>query len=82
MPEMMTTVLEQLVEKITPRLFWKAAKACIQANVDKIAAYRLKMEYISAKFIDRPQWILLLNIPQQKTLPAETYIGKCAGGQG
>jgi nitroimidazol reductase NimA-like FMN-containing flavoprotein (pyridoxamine 5'-phosphate oxidase superfamily) len=55
MPDMKTNVLEKLLEKFVPRLFWKMAKKSVPGAVDKIIAYKLKIEHISAKFIDRPK---------------------------
>lgn len=47
-------VVEKLVEKFVPKFAWKMAKAGIQPAQDKLIAYRLKIEHITAKFIDKP----------------------------
>jgi nitroimidazol reductase NimA-like FMN-containing flavoprotein (pyridoxamine 5'-phosphate oxidase superfamily) len=54
-PDMRCAVLEKLIEKVVSRLFWKPAKSKIKVSQDKIIAYRLKAEHITAKFIDRPK---------------------------
>jgi hypothetical protein len=55
MPDMKSAVVEKLVEKFVPRLFWKRAKAGIKNGIGRINAYRLKAEHITAKFIDKPK---------------------------
>jgi nitroimidazol reductase NimA-like FMN-containing flavoprotein (pyridoxamine 5'-phosphate oxidase superfamily) len=55
MPDMKFTVVEKLVEKFVPQPFWEPTKAGIKNRVEKIIAYRLKTEHITAKFIDRPE---------------------------
>jgi nitroimidazol reductase NimA-like FMN-containing flavoprotein (pyridoxamine 5'-phosphate oxidase superfamily) len=55
LPDMAETVLEKLLEKFVLKLFWKMAKKGIPSAKDKVMAYKLKIDHITAKFIDRPK---------------------------
>jgi hypothetical protein len=55
LPNMRAAVLEKLVEKFVPSFAWKKAKKAIPSGADRIIAYRLKTEHITAKFIDKPK---------------------------
>lgn len=54
-PAMREAVLNRLVEKFVPEAAWEQAKAGIPFSIDKIAAYQLKIERLSAKYIDKPK---------------------------
>ena len=48
-------VLEKMVEKFVPKFAWEQAKAGIPYAVDRIKAYELKIEHLTAKWIDKPE---------------------------
>ena len=48
-------VLEKLVEKFVPEIAWKNAKQGIPYALDNILAFELNMDYLSGKWIDKPE---------------------------
>jgi nitroimidazol reductase NimA-like FMN-containing flavoprotein (pyridoxamine 5'-phosphate oxidase superfamily) len=54
-PDMRVTVLEKLIEKFVPPFVWEQVKAGVPPAQNSIIAYRLKIERITAKFIDKPE---------------------------
>lgn len=53
-PEMRESVLEKLVEKFVPQMAWEHAKSGIPFAKNSICAYKLEVEHLTAKFIDKP----------------------------
>lgn len=53
-PEMRERVLEKLVEKFVPQMAWEQAKSGIPFAKNAICAYKLGIEQLTAKFIDKP----------------------------
>lgn len=53
-PAMRTCVLEKLVEKFVPPAAWEKAKGGIPFAKDAICAYKLEIESLTAKMIDKP----------------------------
>lgn len=54
MPKMRESVLEKLVEKFVPQMAWEQAKSGIPFAQNAICAYRLEIEHLTAKLIDKP----------------------------
>jgi nitroimidazol reductase NimA-like FMN-containing flavoprotein (pyridoxamine 5'-phosphate oxidase superfamily) len=54
LPDKKAYVLEKIVEKFVPKFARKKAKSGIQFAQNRVMAYRLKVENISGKFIDKP----------------------------
>lgn len=52
--EMRETVLEKLVEKFVPQMAWEQAKSGIPFAKNAVCAYKLEIEHLTAKFIDKP----------------------------
>lgn len=52
--EMRKSVLEKLVEKLVPQIAWAQAKSGIPFAKNAICAYKLEIENLTAKFIDKP----------------------------
>lgn len=48
-------VLEKLIEKFVPKIAWDSAKANIPYAYKNILAYKIPLEHISAKWIDKPE---------------------------
>lgn len=52
-PEKRAIVLEKIVEKFIPELAWTQAKGGIPFAKDKIEAYEITLDRLTAKFIDK-----------------------------
>lgn len=53
-PDKREMVLSKLIEKFVPEVAWTQAKSGIPFSKDKILAYELKIEHITAKYVDKP----------------------------
>lgn len=54
-PENRQMVLEKLVEKFVPEFAWEQAKSGIPFAVDNMQAFELKIEHLTAKWVDKPE---------------------------
>lgn len=54
-PKKRQFVLEKLVEKFVPEIAWEEAKSDIPYAVDNILAFEIKCDYMSGKWIDKPE---------------------------
>lgn len=48
-------VLEKLVEKFVPEIAWESAKQGIPYALDNVLAFELSIEYLTGKWIDKPE---------------------------
>lgn len=54
-PTLSAAVLNNLIEKFVPQQAWEQAKSGVPYAKDNIIAFRLPIEHISAKVIDKPE---------------------------
>lgn len=54
-PDMREKVLEEMIEKFVPVVAWEQAKTGIPFAKDRIEAYELAIEQLTAKVIDKPE---------------------------
>lgn len=54
MPNMQEKVLQHLVEKFVSRTAWEQAKSGIAYAKNAVCVYKLEIEQLTAKFIDKP----------------------------
>lgn len=53
--ELRAAVLEKIVEKFVPEIAWKQAKEGIPYAVNRMQAYEITVQHLTAKVVDKPE---------------------------